>query len=103
MPQHQQNKKFLDAAQKLAVRHNIDLSEILSIARNIEAKNRMGVNDLNYLQNKIGIPLVIQISKKDVCKGLVNNIVFQNSLISVANCNYSFEKLDHFPNFIWSY
>ncbi|MCX8524619.1 hypothetical protein OF897_11910 [Chryseobacterium formosus] len=103
MLQYPQNKKFLDAVKKLSVRHNIDLSEILSIAQNTESKNRMDVNDLNHLQNNIGIPLGIYLSKKEVCKGLVNNTVFQNSLISIANSNYSFQKLDHYPNFIWSY
>lgn len=102
MYQFEQNNAFLDAAIKLSAKHNVKVSEILSVAKKTEENKRMTTEDLLRLQNEIGIPLGLKISKREVSEGSADCNKFQESIISIANQEYTFEKLDCYPNFIWA-
>ncbi|AZB23618.1 hypothetical protein EG339_02760 [Chryseobacterium bernardetii] len=88
----ERNKDFLKAVEITAIKHNVYLSEILTLAENIEIKDRMDYDDFHLLQNVIGIPFGFYVPKNDIVEGLVTNEKFLSTMIEISNNDYSFNK-----------
>jgi hypothetical protein len=94
----ERNKDFLKAVEIIAIKHNVYLSEILTVAENIEKKDSMDHDDFHQLHNVIGIPLGFYFPQKEIVEGLVINEKFLSTMIEISKNDYSFTKYEFSPN-----
>ncbi|AZA91152.1 Uncharacterised protein [Chryseobacterium nakagawai] len=89
----ERNKDFLKAVEIIAIKHNVYLSEILTVAEKIEKKDRMDYDDFHQLHKVIGIPFGFYVPQNEIVEGLVTNEKFLSTIIEISKNDYSFAKL----------